>query len=38
MGFACALAWLLFVISLAITLINIGVSRRFVYYQGGQQR
>ena len=34
MGFASAMAWLLFGISLVITLINIGVSRRFVYYQG----
>jgi multiple sugar transport system permease protein len=38
MGFASALAWLLFVISLAITLVNIGVSRRFVFYQGTQQK
>jgi multiple sugar transport system permease protein len=34
MGFASAMAWLLFAISLVITLVNIGVSRRFVYYQG----
>jgi multiple sugar transport system permease protein len=34
MGFASAMAWLLFVISMAVTLVNIGVSRRFVYYQG----
>jgi multiple sugar transport system permease protein len=34
MGFACAMAWLLFAISLAVTLVNIGVSRRFVFYQG----
>src|SRR3954449_11371260 len=37
MGFASAMAWLLFAISLTITFINIGVSRRFVYYQGGQR-
>jgi multiple sugar transport system permease protein len=35
MGFASAMAWLLFGISMVITLVNIGVSRRFVYYQGG---
>jgi multiple sugar transport system permease protein len=35
MGFASAMAWLLFAISLIVTLINIGVSRRFVFYQGG---
>jgi multiple sugar transport system permease protein len=34
MGFASAMAWLLFAISLIVTLVNIGVSRRFVYYQG----
>lgn len=37
MGFASAMAWLLFGISMVVTLINIGVSRRFVYYQGGQK-
>jgi multiple sugar transport system permease protein len=34
MGFASAMAWLLFAISMVITLVNIGVSRRFVFYQG----
>jgi multiple sugar transport system permease protein len=38
MGFASAMAWLLFAISLTITFINIGVSRRFVYYQGEQKK
>jgi multiple sugar transport system permease protein len=38
MGFASAMAWLLFAISLTITFINIGVSRRFVYYQGEQRK
>jgi multiple sugar transport system permease protein len=37
MGFASAMAWLLFVICMVVTLINIGVSRRFVYYQGSQR-
>jgi len=37
MGFACAMAWLLFAISMVVTLINIGVSRRFVFYQGSQR-
>ena len=36
MGFASAMAWLLFAISMVVTLINIGVSRRFVYYQGAR--
>jgi multiple sugar transport system permease protein len=34
MGFASAMAWLLFVITMVITLINITVGRRFVFYQG----
>jgi multiple sugar transport system permease protein len=37
MGFASAMAWLLFAISMVVTLINIGVSRRFVFYQGSQR-
>jgi multiple sugar transport system permease protein len=35
MGFASAMAWLLFAISMVITGINILVTRRFVFYQGG---
>jgi multiple sugar transport system permease protein len=34
MGFASAMAWLLFAISMVITGINILVSKRFVFYQG----
>ena len=37
MGFASAMAWLLFAISMVITFVNIAVSRRFVFYQGGQK-
>jgi multiple sugar transport system permease protein len=37
MGFASAMAWLLFAISMVITVINILVSRRFVYYQGSSR-
>lgn len=33
-GYASALAWLLFVIILTITLVQLRVSRRFVFYQG----
>ena len=38
MGFASAMAWLLFGISLLITAINILGTRRFVFYQGGQRQ
>jgi multiple sugar transport system permease protein len=38
MGYASALAWVLFGICLAITGINILASRRLVFYQGGQQK
>jgi multiple sugar transport system permease protein len=34
MGYAAALAWLLFVIIVIITVIQVRVSRRFVYYEG----
>jgi multiple sugar transport system permease protein len=37
MGFASAMAWLLFAISMVVTLFNILVSRRFVFYQGSQR-
>jgi multiple sugar transport system permease protein len=33
-GYASALAWLLFVVILMITLIQVRVSKRFVFYQG----
>lgn len=35
MGFASAMAWVLFVIVLAVTAIQVVVSRRLVYYEGG---
>ncbi|HSN12737.1 MAG TPA: sugar ABC transporter permease [Propionibacteriaceae bacterium] len=34
MGFASAMAWLLFVIILAITAVQLLLGRRFVYYEG----
>ncbi|MEH1011552.1 sugar ABC transporter permease [Micromonospora sp. CPCC 206060] len=34
MGFASAMAWLLFVIILLITLLQVKLSNRFVYYEG----
>jgi len=34
MGYASAMAWLLFVVIVTITIIQIRVSRRFVYYEG----
>lgn len=33
-GFAAAMAWLLFVIIMLITIIQVRVSRKFVYYEG----
>ena len=38
MGFASAMAWLLFAISMTITAINIFATKRFVFYQGEQKR
>jgi multiple sugar transport system permease protein len=37
LGFASAMAWLLFAITMVVTLVNIGVSRRFVFYQGSSR-
>ena len=34
MGYASALAWALFIGILIITLIQIRLSKRFVYYEG----
>jgi multiple sugar transport system permease protein len=35
MGYASALAWLLFLVILVVTLVQLRVSRRWVYYEGG---
>lgn len=35
MGYACALAWILFVIILAFTLTQMKLSERWVHYEGG---
>jgi multiple sugar transport system permease protein len=37
MGYASALAWLLFVIIMIVTVIQIRVSRKLVYYEGGDR-
>ncbi|MGC4805774.1 carbohydrate ABC transporter permease [Micromonospora sp. DT233] len=37
MGFASAMAWLLFVIILLITLVQMKLGNRFVYYEGDNQ-
>ncbi|MDD9205459.1 sugar ABC transporter permease, partial [Georgenia sp. 10Sc9-8] len=37
MGYASALAWLLFVIIMAITAVQFVVSRKLVFYEGEQR-
>jgi len=37
MGYASAMAWLLFVVIMVITVVQIKVSKRFVYYEGGDR-
>jgi multiple sugar transport system permease protein len=37
MGFASAMAWLLFLIIMLVTAVQFLVSRRFVFYQGGNR-
>jgi multiple sugar transport system permease protein len=34
MGFASAMAWLLFLVILAITIVQVKFGNRFVYYEG----
>src|SRR5579884_2524535 len=38
MGYASALAWLLFLVVLALTGIQFGLARRWVYYEGEERR
>jgi multiple sugar transport system permease protein len=35
MGYASAMAWVLLALTLALTLFNFGLARRWVYYEGG---
>lgn len=35
-GYSSAMAWLLFVIVLAVTLVNLTMARRWVHYEGGR--
>ncbi|MER7443118.1 carbohydrate ABC transporter permease [Micromonospora avicenniae] len=37
MGYASAMAWLLFLIIMVITLVQVKISNRFVYYEGKDQ-
>ncbi|MFJ7630994.1 carbohydrate ABC transporter permease [Streptomyces sp. NPDC097595] len=37
MGYASALAWLLFLVILLVTIVQAKVSKRFVYYEGDQR-
>jgi multiple sugar transport system permease protein len=34
MGYASAMAWILFVVIMAITLLQLWLSKRWVYYEG----
>jgi multiple sugar transport system permease protein len=34
MGFASAMAWLLFVLIMIVTAVQFALSKRFVFYQG----
>jgi multiple sugar transport system permease protein len=37
MGYAAAMAWLFFFIIMAVTLVNIVMTRRFIFYHGAQR-
>ncbi len=34
MGYACAIAWILFVVILALTVLQLGMAKRWVFYEG----
>jgi multiple sugar transport system permease protein len=36
MGYASAMAWLLFAAVMVITLLNLRLSKKWVYYEGGE--
>jgi multiple sugar transport system permease protein len=38
MGYAMAMAWILFVIVMILTALNLKYSRNWVYYEGGDNR
>jgi multiple sugar transport system permease protein len=38
MGYAAAIAWVLFALILAFTLVQLGLARRWVYYEGELRR
>ncbi len=38
MGYASAIAWVLFVIILVFTVLQFGIARRWVYYEGASER
>lgn len=38
MGYASAIAWVLFVIILVFTILQFGIARRWVYYEGATER
>jgi multiple sugar transport system permease protein len=38
MGYASAMAWLLFLIIMAVTVVQVKVGNRYVYYEGGSTR
>jgi multiple sugar transport system permease protein len=38
MGYASAIAWLLFLLILAVTFVQFRLSKRWVYYEAGEPR
>lgn len=38
MGYACAMAWLLFAIILLLTLVQLALAKRWVYYESGEAK
>jgi multiple sugar transport system permease protein len=38
MGYASAMAWLLFLIIMVVTIVQVRLGNRYVYYEGGSTR
>jgi multiple sugar transport system permease protein len=38
MGYASAMAWLLFLIIMVVTIVQVRLGNRYVYYEGGATR
>jgi len=38
MGYACAIAWIIFIMTVILTIINFKLSNKWVFYEGGERK